>query len=37
MTAAYQLLVVMFSPVLVFSCCAALVSVWDRYWRNRGV
>jgi len=37
MMAAYSLLVLMFSPVVVFSCCAGLFAAWDRYWCNRGV
>lgn len=37
MMAANQLLIVMFSPVLVYSAWAALMSGWDVYWRKRGV
>lgn len=32
---ANQLWVLMFSPVMVYSACAALMSGWDVYWRKR--
>lgn len=34
---ANQLWLLMFSPVLVYSACAALMTGWDRYWRKRGL